>query len=170
MSAITEPETLRTSPQDVVLRPITDDDGERLLRFHARLSLETTRLRFFSVHPRLSASELHRFTHVDHDDREAVVAVVDDEIIGVGRYDHIPGTGDVEVAFVVDDEWQGKGVGTRLLREVAARARARGYRRLVADTLPENRRMLSVFQHFAPVTTTSFRSGAVHVEIPLDQT
>ena len=62
----------------VQVRPIEPADAERLVRFHESLSPETTRLRFFSYHPHLSAAEVARFTTVDHHDREAMVAVAGD--------------------------------------------------------------------------------------------
>ena len=61
------------------------------------------RRRYFSAHPRLSEFELERFTTVDHHDREALVAVVDGEIIGVARYERTMAPTDAEVAFVIAD-------------------------------------------------------------------
>ena len=60
--------------------------------FHEGLTDETTRLRFFMLHPHLGQSEVARFTHVDHHDREALVALDGHDIIAVGRYDRLPGT------------------------------------------------------------------------------
>lgn len=62
----------------VVFRPMRAEDAPWLNRFHERLSRETTRLRFFNLHPHLTPRELERFTHVDHRDREAIVAWCDD--------------------------------------------------------------------------------------------
>ena len=152
---------------DIEIRPMHRTDGGRLMRFHRRLSAETTRLRFFTFHPELSAAELHRFTHVDHHDREAVVAVQGDEIIAVGRYDHDPGSDDAEVAFVVEDAWQGTGVGHRLFDELALRARAEGIERLTAQTLAENRRMLMLFHHCGYPVRHRFDDGVIDVEIDL---
>ena len=72
------------------LRPIRPDDGQRLVSFHDHLSDRSCYLRFFSLHPHLSPDEVERFTHVDYEDRLALVAVLDDSIIGVGRYDRQP--------------------------------------------------------------------------------
>ena len=128
----------------VAMRPA---DATRLVRFHHTLSRETTYLRFFSFHPELSTDELYRFTHVDHRDREAVVAVADREIVGVARFDRVDDSTDAEVAFVVADSWQGRGLGTRLFEHLARRARDVGIDRFVADTLAHNRPMLAVFHH-----------------------
>src|SRR5688500_17233204 len=95
-----------TIEREWVLRPMQDDDEERLVRFHEHLDEHSQYLRFFTPHPHLSAEEVERFTHVDHDDREALVAVLDDEIIGVGRYDRLgSGSPRAEIAFIVAKAW-----------------------------------------------------------------
>lgn len=146
-------------------------DAERLVRFHKSLSPDTTYRRFFAFHPELSPKELYRFTHVDHREREAIIAVLDGEIIGVGRYDRLGeeggAEGDAEVAFVVADSWQGRGLGTILLEHLAERAREAGLTRLVADTLAHNRPMLTVFDR-AGATTDGVESGVVHITIDLE--
>lgn len=151
----------------VAMRPA---DAERLVRFHHTLSPDTTYRRFFAFHPELNPKELSRFTHVDHREREAIIAVVDGEIIGVARYDHLDGEGgadgDAEVAFVVADSWQGQGLGTILLEHLAERARQAGLTRLVADTLAHNRPMLAVFDR-AGATTEGVEAGIVHITIDL---
>ena len=129
------------------VRAIGPDDGDALRAFHARLSPESIVLRFFGPHPRLSDAEVERFTHVDGVDRVALVAERASEIVAVARYDRAPGTDEAEVAFVVNDAFQGQGLGTVLLREVANAARRHGIRWLIADTLSENFRMLNVFRH-----------------------
>lgn len=151
----------------VGVRAMSAADEARLERFHATLSAGTTYLRYFSPHPRLSASELHRFTHVDHRDREAIVALVDDEIVGVARFDRHPKGHEAEVAFVVSDAWQGKGLGTALFRALIGRAVATGVERFVAETLPHNRPMLAVFTHAGLPHQTRFVDGVVAVVIDL---
>jgi acetyl coenzyme A synthetase (ADP forming)-like protein len=151
----------------VQLRPIQPADAAALERFHATLSPETIRRRFFTPHPRLSAAELERFTVVDHRDREALVACIAGEIIGVARYEGLPGTRDAEAAFVVADRWQGSGVGTLLLEHLGARGRDNGLERFVAETLGDNRRMLDVFAHSGLAPTTSWQDGVVHLVMAL---
>ena len=151
----------------VQLHPMQAEDAEALVRFHHSLSRDTTYLRFFSVHPELSDEEVHRFTHVDHRDREALVATIGDDIAGVARFDRLEHSGDAEVAFVVADRWQGQGLGAVLFDALAARARSLGISRFVADTLPHNRRMLNVFHHRGLPCTSELRDGVVHIEIDL---
>jgi GNAT superfamily N-acetyltransferase len=126
----------------VELARMAPDDGGRLLRFHHTLSPDTIYFRFFGVHPELRSEELFRFTHVDHSNREAIVAVSDGEIVGVARFDRSADGTEAEVAFVVADAWQGRGLGRQLFARLADMAGAVGITRLVAHTLAENRRML----------------------------
>lgn len=149
------------------VHPIEPSDAGALVRFHGTLSDETTFLRFFNVHPELSDEEVERFTNVDHERREALVAVVDGELAAVARLDRLGDAGDAEVAFVVADSLQGRGLGTALFHRLAARARDLGVRRFVAETLPHNRRMLLVFCHSGLPVATSFRDGVVHVTVDL---
>ncbi len=71
------------------VRPITPDDAEALRDFHRRQSPESIYLRFFAPLRELSDRDVHRFTHVDHRDRVALIATVRDDIVGVGRFDRI---------------------------------------------------------------------------------
>jgi GNAT superfamily N-acetyltransferase len=157
---------LRTG-QTVELRPMDAADAAALVDFHHRLSPETTYLRFFNLHPELSEREVHRFTHVDHDDRDAIVATVDDQIVAVGRYDRRPGETEAEVAFVVADAWQRRGIGSVLLARLTALARRRGLERLTAETLAVNRPMLEVFRASRLPMATTLRDGVVHVALEL---
>lgn len=151
----------------ICVRPITADDDERLRRFHERLSSETVYLRFFTPHPELSAAEATYFTHVDHRCREALVAVSGDDIVGVARFDRLPGSDDAETAVVVDDAWQGRGVGSALLRRLAERAAALGVRRLLADVLARNRRMLRLLESVAPASWDYLDDGVVRGVVSL---
>lgn len=149
------------------VRPIAAGDAARLVRFHESLSNRTVYLRFFRFHPVLDDEEVDRFTHVDHTDREAIVATCDDEIVGVARYDRLGGSGDAEAAFVVADRYQGRGLGSALFQELAARARAAGVQRFVAETLPDNSRMLAVFHHAGLPVRSRFVGGVVAVTVEL---
>jgi RimJ/RimL family protein N-acetyltransferase len=151
----------------VDLHPMEAADADALVRFHHRLSSETTYLRFFTVHPELSADEVDRFTHVDHLDREAIVATIDREIVAVARFDRLDDAGEAEAAFVVADSWQGEGLGSELLRRLALRAREVDVHRLVAEVMPQNRRMMNVFQHAGLPVSSTFRDGVVHLAVDL---
>lgn len=132
------------------LRPIRPEDAGLLRTFHARLSPESIYYRFFSPRPRLSDREVEHFTTVDHDRRVALIATIAGEMVAVVRYDRLADRPETaEVAFLVEDAHQGRGVGPVLLEHIAAAARERGVRRFVASVLPDNRRMTRVFREAA---------------------
>jgi acyl-CoA synthetase (NDP forming)/RimJ/RimL family protein N-acetyltransferase len=151
------------------LRPIRPDDAQRLRRFHARLSDETIYFRFFSLLRELSDKDVAKYTNVDHVDRVALVATVGDEMIGVVRYERV--SPDVaEVAFNIEDAYQGRGVGSVFLEHIAAAARERGVARFMADVLPNNRRMLRVFQDAGYVVGHEMDDGVFRLEFSLEPT
>ena len=151
------------------LRPIRPDDADRLRRFHGRLSDETIYFRFFSLLRELSDKDVARFTVVDHVDRVALVSTVGDEIIGVVRYERV--SPDLaEVAFNIEDSYQGRGVGSVFLEHIAAAARERGVARFVADVLPSNRKMMRVFQDAGYVVGHEMDEGVVRLEFGLEPT
>ena len=149
------------------VRPIQDSDAERLLRFHETLSLESTRLRFFTPHPVLTSEELKHFTQLDHDDRQAFVVLDGDEIIAVARYDRIVGTDDAEIAFVVADQWQRKGIATALFPLLTAHALANRATCLVAETLAENRGMRMVFIQTGTAQRPTWDHGVAQTRMPI---
>jgi RimJ/RimL family protein N-acetyltransferase len=151
----------------VAVRQMQSTDSDRLRRFHETLSPETTRFRYFAIHPWLSEQEVEHFTHLDHHDREAIVATVDDEIVAVARWYRIPDTSTAEVAFVVADAWQELGLGSAMFRLLQAAALEEGITRFIADTLTSNRRMLAVFRHaYLPMRVT-FEDDVERVELDL---
>ncbi len=146
-----------------VVRSIRSDDAPRLQRFHLRLSADTIRRRFFGAHPTLGDVEARRFTDLDPATDAALVAIAGDRIVGVGRYVRIGTGGCAEVAFVVDDEFQGHGIGTELLTLLSRIARDDGIRRFVADTFADNGAMIDVFTHTPGAVTVEgiTRDGSV---------
>ncbi len=154
----------------VHLRPIMPADADLLREFHSRLSPDTVYNRFFTMVRTLPARDVERFTTVDHDERAAVVALLRGEIVGVVRYDRLPGTADAEVAVVVEDAHQGRGLGVLLLEHLISAARERGVERFVADVLPSNRRMLGVFQSVGFTIKRSMADGYVELVFPIGET
>jgi len=152
------------------VRPIRPDDAQRLVAFHARLSPEARYYRFFSAKPRLTDTEVQHFTVVDYVHRFALVFTVDDDIIGVGRYEGVAGSPSAEVAFTVLDNQHGRGVATMLLEQLAEAARNNGLRTFTASTLADNRSMLAVFRRAGYVVKTSMDSGVVDLSFDLDST
>ncbi|HEY9414210.1 MAG TPA: GNAT family N-acetyltransferase, partial [Pseudonocardia sp.] len=154
----------------VHLRPIRPDDAARLLDFHSRLSERTRFLRFFGAYPRIPAGDLRRFTVVDHRDQVAFIALLGDEIVAVGRYVRGGGAPAAEVAFVVRDDHQGRGLGSILLEHLAATARENGIGRFEAEVLGENHTMLRVFRDAGYQIRREFDHGVVHLEFDVDPT
>jgi len=160
------------------IRPITVDDAERLVSFYEQVSDESKYYRFFAPYPRLSAKDVHRFTHHDFVDRVGLAATVGGEFIATVRYDRIGADGmaasapadEAEVAFLVQDAHQGRGVASALLEHIAAVARERGILHFTAEVLPDNRKMVKVFTDAGYTQQRSFTDGVVHLDLDLEPT
>ncbi|MEU1002393.1 bifunctional acetate--CoA ligase family protein/GNAT family N-acetyltransferase [Streptomyces tibetensis] len=160
------------------IRPITVDDADRLVSFYEQVSDESKYYRFFAPYPRLSAKDVHRFTHHDFVDRVGLAATVGGEFIATVRYDRIGADGtpasapadEAEVAFLVQDAHQGRGVASALLEHIGAVARERGIRRFAAEVLPANTKMIKVFTDAGYTQKRSFEDGVVRLEFDLEPT
>lgn len=148
------------------LRPIRPSDGNRLVAFYDRVSPQSKYLRFFAPYPRLTDRDVKRFTEVDYVDRVAFILTLGDEMIAVGRYDRIEGD-HAEVAFLIEDAHQGRGIAQLLLEHLAQAARERGISGFVAEVLPENRRMANVFADAGYRVTKGIEDGVLAVEFPI---
>ena len=183
-SAPPEPDYPRHWEADVVasdggvvhLRPILPGDADAIVAFHARLSERTRYLRYFGPYPYISPRDLERFTTVDHNARVALVAQLGEEIIAVGRYEGTYGpdgteiVGPAEVAFVVRDDHQSRGLGSILLEHLTAAGRERGVRRFEAEVLAENSQMVRVFRDAGYQVSREFADGVLHLEFDIDPT
>ncbi|MBF6453966.1 bifunctional GNAT family N-acetyltransferase/acetate--CoA ligase family protein [Nocardia cyriacigeorgica] len=156
----------------VRLRPITPDDAERLQQFHAALSDRTRYLRYFGPYPRISPKDLYRSTHVDHHNRVGLVAELGESIIAVGRYELLDRTGPraAEVAFVVADGHQGRGLGSILLEHLAGAAAENEIETFVAEVLAENTVMVTVFREAGYQVERSRDGSVLHLEFAIDPT
>lgn len=160
------------------IRPITTDDADRLVSFYEQVSDESKYYRFFAPYPRLSAKDVHRFTHHDYVDRVGLAVTVGGEFIATVRYDRIDARGrpasapadEAEVAFLVQDAHQGRGVASALLEHIGAVARERGIRRFAAEVLPANNKMIKVFRDAGYTQQRSFEDGSVHLTLDLEPT
>ncbi|MEU8861398.1 bifunctional acetate--CoA ligase family protein/GNAT family N-acetyltransferase [Streptomyces umbrinus] len=160
------------------IRPITADDADRLVSFYEQVSDESKYYRFFAPYPRLSAKDVHRFTHHDFVDRVGLAATVGGEFIATVRYDRINADGlpasspadEAEVAFLVQDAHQGRGVASALLEHIAAVARERDIRRFAAEVLPANNKMIKVFTDAGYQQKRHFEDGVVRLEFDLEPT
>ncbi|WP_431918327.1 GNAT family N-acetyltransferase [Micromonospora wenchangensis] len=172
MTTVDQPvDVLLSDGSTVGLRPIRPQDAPEIVAMHGRFSERTRYLRYFSPYPRIPERDLHRFVTVDHRDREAFVVLAGDRIVAVGRYERLgPAAPEAEVAFVVEDAYQGRGIGSVLLEHLADAARRAGIGHFVAEVLPTNGAMLRVFADFGYQVQRQFADGVVHLTFPIAPT
>jgi acyl-CoA synthetase (NDP forming)/GNAT superfamily N-acetyltransferase len=155
----------------VHMRQIRPEDALAIVDFHARMSDRTRYLRYFSPYPTIPERDLERFVNVDHRGREAFVIVSGPRIMAVGRYERLgPDSPEAEVAFVVEDAHQGRGIGSVLLEHLADAARENGITRFVAEVLPQNGGMLRVFNDTGYQVQRQYADGVVHLSFPIAPT
>ena len=149
-------------------RPMQPDDEERLHRLWPRLSPDTVYRRFHSPIRGLPDETVHHLVDVDHDRREAVVATVGDEVVGVARYDRSLADPSVaEVAVLVEDAWQGVGLGRHLVTTLTDLARRRGIRIVTSTVQADNDRMVWLIRRLFPGSTMSVDSAVYEIRSPL---
>ncbi len=153
------------------LRPIHPEDADALVQFYARVSPESKYMRFFAPYPELSQRDVRHFTTVDYADRTALVVTVGPHIIAVGRYDAIDDARrQAEVAFLVEDGYQGRGIGQLLLEHLAQAARERDFTSFVAEVLPDNTRMIQTFREAGFRLAKAYEDGVLRLEFPIAST
>ena len=152
------------------LRPVRPSDRTLVAAFHERQSPESIYFRYFSPRPRLNDADLERLTQVDYLDRMAFVGLIGSDLVGIARYDRYPTTEVAEIAFFTDEAHRGRGVATILLEYLAAAAREAGLAGFVAQVLPENRRMLSVFSRAGFEVQSAFTDGIIEVSLGIEPT
>ncbi|MBW2699991.1 MAG: GNAT family N-acetyltransferase [Deltaproteobacteria bacterium] len=135
----------------IVFRPMLPTDEPRFKDLFYALSRETIYYRFMSYMKRMPDRQIRNFVYVDHRNDVAICGTVPEahgeDIVAIGRYYLDHKTNRAEVAFVVRDEWQGRGIGKFLFRYLGTIARRNGIAGFTAETLRENRAMQAVFQH-----------------------
>jgi GNAT superfamily N-acetyltransferase len=152
----------------VALRVIRPDDASRLCRLFYRLSPESVYRRFFTLYTAPPVSALHDLADLDHVRRDAMVAVVGDEVVGVARYAVLAGTDDVaEVAVVVEDAYQGRGLGRRLLACAVGLARLHGVRTITATVLADNRPAIALLRDAFPDAEWTPNGTEYDLRVPL---
>ncbi len=149
------------------VRQLRPDDVDRLRRLHARLSPISLQRRFLNACSRPSDAALARLVDLDHRDREALTAVADDEIVAVARYHRRPDGTDAEVAIVVADDWQRRGVARALLRRLAERARENGIDAFSGLIAGENDSARGLLRRLSPEAQGRFAAGEVTFRAPL---
>jgi RimJ/RimL family protein N-acetyltransferase len=149
----------------VRLRPILPGDEVSLVALHGRLSQQSAYQRFLMIMPRLPLNWAHYLANVDYQRRLALVAVDPDtaDLVAVARYETTSDPRTVEVAFVVQDSWQNRGLGTRLFGELVRAATLNGMDRFRASVLADNRRMLDLIARFGAIAERTLEQGVVEL-------
>src|SRR3954463_4637514 len=162
-------ETLRNGRR-VEIRALRPDDRAGLVAAVGRASAQSLFRRFFAAKRGFTEQEIAFFVNIDFINHVALVAVVEEDgqplIVGGTRY-IVGQPGTAEVAFAVVDEHQGQGIGTALMRHLAAIARRSGFNELIAEVLPENVPMLKVFENSGFHLTRKRTSECVQVALSL---
>ncbi len=154
----------------VPVREIRAEDAEALRRLVGRSSERSIELRFFGPMKELSEEKARRFAEVDGKDRFALVALDpedENEIVAVVRYERERGTDGAEYAVLVEDTFQGRGLGIGLTRRLIEAAQERGIKRLHALVLRENGRMLRLLRSLEFPERERWENGLEHIEIDL---
>ncbi|MDR3615837.1 MAG: GNAT family N-acetyltransferase [Candidatus Obscuribacterales bacterium] len=160
----------------LTIRGIRSDDKEMLQEGMHHLSKESIYARFFTFKSELTDNELKYFTEVDFVNHVALVASLDtpagERPVGVGRYiipDKVPKENKAELAFTVDDEYQGLGIGTILMKHLIVIGRANRIERFVAYVMPDNRRMRDVLRRAGlPIKYKQDSAGILEITLTLE--
>ena len=162
-----------TSGETVLVRPIKPDDDDLWLEFFYSLSEDAVYHRFFQLLKRVPRKEVAHFVVVDYRDRMALVAVLRQEereqIIAVARYEREPATNLAECAFAVQDQWQGRGLGTFLLQYLIRIAMMNGIEGFTALVMADNRRMLKLFQETGYLIRSKYEENAWNISFRFDE-
>ncbi|RMF01320.1 MAG: GNAT family N-acetyltransferase [Chloroflexi bacterium] len=164
-------ETYRTIPsgKELLLRPVKISDEPLLKDFFYSLSDESLHRRFMSMKKSIPHERLQELVVIDYTNDMVILAVnVEEEIeevVGIGQYsiDEISHTADV--AFAVRDEWQGKGIGTELMKYLTVLAKKRGLLGFTADVLADNWGMLRVFNKMGFQMEKHFDAGVYELKM-----
>jgi RimJ/RimL family protein N-acetyltransferase len=152
----------------VTVRPIALSDAFMVRRMFERSSPETMYHRFFAPVPAPRTEMLRHIATVDHISREALVAVTpDDEIVGLAQYEGHAGSDEAEVGIMVEDAWQGSGLGTELLLRLGKLGARRGLVAFTSIVMGENSAAVRFLKRLSPATTVRLDRGEYVVYSPL---
>jgi acetyltransferase len=160
----------------VTIRPIRPEDEPLMVRFHETLSERSVYLRYFhlmNLEQRVTHERLTRICFIDYDREMALVAVRrnpetgESEILGVGRLMKIHGTREAEIAVLISDNWQGRGLGKELLARLLVVASDDKLAHVVADILPDNRGVMRILEKLGFSLKHSLDDDVIHAEFKL---
>src|SRR5664279_6168038 len=133
-----------------------------LLAVHEGLSERSAYFRYFSLSRQAGPAHVDHLLAADTESLGSLIALIGDRVVGVASYERLPIRDDAEVALLVDDDHQGLGIGTLLLEALAVHAKANGVTGLVAEVLPNNAQMMTVFRTAGFGTHARYADGTVH--------
>jgi len=169
-----ETEVVLKDGSSILVRPIRADDIEGWVAFISRLSPRAKYLRFHHVTKDMGPEEAKLFCTVDYRNTFAFVAEVQKEqhkdIVAIGRYSKAPAGYSAEIAFAIEDDYQGKGIGTKLLECLVNVARDSGITIFEGDVLSENKDMMSVLRSYGFHVVTELEAGVYHFTFPTTRT
>jgi acetyltransferase len=174
-SRYVSPWTMKDGGQ-VTIRPIRPEDEPLMVRFHETLSERSVYLRYFhlmNLEQRTTHERLTRICFIDYDREMALVAVRrnpetgESEILGVGRLMKIHGTQEAEIAALISDNWQGRGLGKELLARLLLVAAADKITKVTADILPDNRGVMRICEKLGFSLKHSLDDEVVRAEFKL---
>jgi acetyltransferase len=156
------------------LRPIQPEDEEEVLALFNRLSRNTVYFGFHHASNQMSKEKVRRFCNIDYDNAFALVATIgegiEEKIVSMGRYHRLHRRDAAEVAFVVEDAYQGKGIGTHLLEQLAIIAREKGIRLFECEVLAENQEMMKVLKDSGFQVAQELEQGTYRVVLDIAPT
>lgn len=159
---------------EVFFRPVKPTDEGMQREFFYSLSDESVYYRFFNIVKTMPHEKIQPLVNIDYREEMAIVGLIGkpemEEMIAIGRYKLDPADNLADIAFLVRDDWQGRGIGTHLMRVLADIARERKISGFKADVLSENRKMLSVFHNCGYPVKTKLEDGSYSVMIDITET
>jgi acyl-CoA hydrolase/GNAT superfamily N-acetyltransferase len=168
-----ELETVKTFKDglEVRFRPIKPSDEDMMRRLFYQFSDESKYLRYFVRVSTMPHREMQKYVNIDYIDVVSIVGLItrnrQEEIIAEGRYAYYPQEKTYEMAFIVDEDFQGKGIATFMAEYLIKIAKERGLKTVCANVLPENKKMLMVFDKIKTKHTSKFSEGVVSLEFNL---
>ena len=160
---------LLTDGTTIEIRPARPGDFEAVRQMHASMSPDNVYLRFFNLSPHAAEMEAKRVCREPADDHAALLAWLDDQLIGVASYEPVGTSGSAEIAFAVADHMHGRGIATLLLEFLISIARRRKVAAFTAQTLATNAAMLRVFADAGLPAKRQLADGLIDLTFPLPQ-
>ena len=158
----------------ILFRPITMDDCDAWFEFYSGLSYRTKYLRLHYIPEDMKRDDAVRYCKVDYKNSYAFVAEAKedgkDRIVAFGRYNRLPSGSTAEIAFVIDDKYQERGIGNKLIEWLASVARQNDIDTFEAYVMQENTGMLAVFQNYGFSTKREIKDNIVHISFSISKT